>query len=150
MFDILSRIFGEGHGENPAAAPGKGPDAIIIATTALLLEMAHIDGNFNDSEKASILSILKEEYELSEDEASELLREAEKELEDSIQLWQFTNLINENYSREDKIRIIELIWRVIFIDGKLDKHEDYLVHKLARLLNLKHSDLIDAKLRMME
>ncbi|MCP4642028.1 MAG: hypothetical protein GY851_16415, partial [bacterium] len=47
-------------------------------------------------------------------------------------------------------QIIEEVWRVIFADGRLDGHEDYLVHKLARLLNLNHPQLIAAKVKVME
>jgi uncharacterized tellurite resistance protein B-like protein len=45
--------------------------------------------------------------------------------------------------------VIETVWRVVYSDGILDKHEDYLVHKLADLLHLKHSELIDAKLKIL-
>ena len=61
---------------------------------------------------------------------------------------QITNLINQNYSIEEKIRIIEMIWKLAYTDGKLDKHEDYLVHKLARLLRLTHKQLIEAKFKV--
>ena len=72
---------------------------------------------------------------------------AKEELEGSIDLWRFTSLINENYTMAEKIEVIEEIWRIAYADGHLDKHEDYLVHKMADLLRLTHKQLIDAKLR---
>ena len=66
----------------------------------------------------------------------------------SIDLWQFTNLINQNYSTDEKLQIIETMWKIVYADGRLDKHEDYLVHKLSNLLRLTHKQLIDAKLRV--
>ena len=65
-------------------------------------------------------------------------------------LWEFTNLINENYSREKKIKVVEATWRVIYADRKLDKYEDHFVHKLARLLRLEHNEMIEAKLRVLD
>lgn len=120
-----------------------------IATCALLLEMANIDGKFSDSERDSIIRILKDHYQLSGEHANALIQAAEDELKRSIDLWQFAKLINQNYSKEEKIEIIETVWQVVYTDGKLDKHEDYLVHKLANLLRLNHKQLIEAKLKVL-
>ena len=76
------------------------------------------------------------------------MKSSEAEIEKSIDLWQFTNLINQNYSIEEKLKVIELIWKVAYSDGKLEKHEDYLAHKIAGLLRLSHGQLIDAKLKV--
>ncbi len=50
---------------------------------------------------------------------------------------------------EDKTRLMEMVWRVVYADGKLDKHEDYLVKKMARLLHIRHSEMINAKLKVL-
>ena len=113
----------------------------------LFLEMANIDGEFSESEKESILSLMTSEYGLSHDIVEELMAAARTELDQSIDLWQFTNLINQNYSPEEKTHIIEMFWKVAYADGRLDSHEDYLLHKLAKLLRLSHKQLIEAKLR---
>lgn len=120
-----------------------------IATCALLLEMANIDGEFSDSERNSIIRILKDNYHLSGEHANALIQAAEDELKRSIDLWQFAKLINQNYSKEEKIEIIETVWQVVYTDGRLDKYEDYLVHKLAKLLRLDHEQLIEAKLKVL-
>ena len=110
--------------------------------------MANIDGEFTDVERKNILSILKGHFQFSNEYADELLEASNEELKRSIDLWQFTNLINQNYSRDEKIQIIEMVWQIVYADGRLDKHEDYLVHKLAKLLRLTHKQLIDAKLKI--
>jgi uncharacterized tellurite resistance protein B-like protein len=110
--------------------------------------MANIDGEFSESEKESIIRLIKTEYHVTDDHAAALVQAADEELKRSIDLWHFARLINQNYSEEEKINIIEIVWRVIYTDGILDKHEDYLVHKLAKLLRLSHKQLIDAKLKV--
>ena len=137
--------------EEEAAGPStqSAIDDVRLAACALFLEMAKIDDEFSEEERDAILSILKEEYDLSTEHASSLTERAEKARAESHDLWHFTNLINQHFSREEKIRIVELLWRIVFIDGKLDGHEDYLVHALANMLNLSHRDLIDAKLRVL-
>jgi uncharacterized tellurite resistance protein B-like protein len=149
MIDLMKRFF-EKREDDVSPGRGGGPrHDVRIATCALFLEMAGIDGEFDPVERDRILSILMERFELSKAHASGLLAASEKELEHSIDLWQFTNQINENYSRREKIEIIELVWTIVYMDGKLDQHEDYLVHKLAKLLRLNHAELIDAKIQIL-
>jgi uncharacterized tellurite resistance protein B-like protein len=122
---------------------------IHVATCALLVEIARIDEKFTDAEMETILSILKEKYGLSRDHADALIAEAEKELEKSVDLWQFAKRINENYSNEEKIEIIETLWRIVYVDGKMDRYEHYLMSKLQNLLRLSHEQLIAAKLKVL-
>jgi uncharacterized tellurite resistance protein B-like protein len=125
------------------------PHKLHVATCAILLEIAKIDGEFDDSEKNDIIAVFKNKYHLADDEIACLIEAAEEELGKSIDLWRFTNQINKNYSPEEKIQIIETIWQIAYADGKLDTHEDYLIHKLSDLLNLSHKDLIEAKLKVL-
>jgi len=122
---------------------------IQVATCALFLEMAQIDESFTQEEMETILRILKSKYGLSTEYANELIAEAKKELDDSIDYWKFAKKINENYSKEEKIKIIESLWQIVFVDEKMDKYENYLMHKLSTLLRLSHKQLIDAKLKVL-
>jgi len=119
-----------------------------VATCALFLEMARIDEEFTAEEMETILGILKDKYGLSGEEADALIAEADRELEESVDLWQFARLINANYSLDEKIEIIETLWHMVFVDGKMDQHEHYLMNKLKNLLRLSQSQLIDAKLKV--
>jgi len=92
---------------------------------------------------------LKETYGLSQEHADALLAEADKELDESVDLWQFARLINENYSVDEKIEIIETLWQMVFVDGKMDQYEHYLMNKLKNLLRLSHDQLIKAKLKVL-
>lgn len=147
MLDSLKkRFFGEEKGSGAAAEPVHD---VRVAACALLLEMANVDDEFDEKEKNDIVSILENEFGLKDDDAAQIIEAAQKELDKSLDIWQFTNLVNKNYSKEEKLNVIELVWRVVYSDGILDKHEDYLVHKLAKLLRLQHKDLIDAKLKVL-
>ena len=147
--DFMNRIFGE-EGEATPEDSGRVPlHDVRIAACALFLEMANIDDEFSGEERETIVSILRDEYDLSEEYASELAEAAEKERKKSLDMWHFTRMINEHFSREEKIRIVELLWKIVYVDGKLDKHEDYLVHTFANMLNLAHKELIEAKLRIL-
>jgi len=112
--------------------------------------MANIDNEFSDEECESILEMFEREYDLTRDEVVELKKASREELDKSLDVWQFTNAINQHYSNEEKIRIVELLWELVYADGRMDGHENYFMHKLVRLLRLNHRDLIDAKLTAIE
>jgi len=146
MIDLVKKFFGKAPRQDGGQATTEHD--IRIATCALFLEISQIDGEFSDSERDQIIETLKQDYSLSDDHAHELFEASKEELNNSVDLWQFTNLINKNYTSEEKIRIIETIWRIAYTDGLLDKHEDYLARKLVSLLRLTHKQLIDAKLKV--
>ena len=132
------------------AAPIDAEKRVRVATCALLVELAQSDSDFSEVEKEEIVEILCGHYGLSEEDAEEVIAAAREELDDTVQLWRFTNLINQNFSNEEKLGVIEMVWRVIYADGKLDRYEDYLVHRLAKLLNLTHRQMIDAKVQVLQ
>ena len=150
MMDLIRNFFGKTSGaDSPEPVQDVNHD-LAVACLALFLEMAHIDGEFSEAERESIISLMERRYDLSKEIIQELMDSAKKQLDQSIDLWQFTNLINHNYSLEEKLAIIEMFWRVAYADGKLESHEDYLLHKLANLLRLSHRQLIDAKMKVLK
>jgi uncharacterized tellurite resistance protein B-like protein len=149
VLDIVKRFFNKVTAEFSEDPNQSTAHDIRVATCALFVEIARIDEKFTDAEMEKILSILKEKYGLSPDHASALIAEAEKELEKSVDLWQFAKLINENYSNEEKIEIIETLWRIVYVDGEMDGYEHYLMDKLQNLLRLSHDQLIAAKLKVL-
>ena len=149
MLESLKHLFKKDQASAVERTKEERAYKLRVATCALFLEMARIDEVFTTEEMETILGILKEKYDLSGDAADALLAEADRELEESVDLWQFARLINENYSVDEKIDIIETLWEMVFVDGKMDRHEHYLMNKLKHLLRLSQSQLIDAKLKVL-
>jgi len=145
---MVKRFFSKTRANNSNTAEQNTVHDLCVATCALFVEMARIDGTFSQAELETILSILKEKYGLSGEHADALIEEADKERDQSVDLWQFARLINENYSTDEKIEIVETLWQIVYVDGKMDQYEHYLMNKLKNLLRLSHSQLIDAKLKV--
>ena len=122
-------------------------ERVQMATCVILLEVARSDDEFSSIEKATIEAVFKKDFEISAEATEEMMKIAKRKREESIDIWEFTHLINENYSKEEKKKIVEAAWKVIYADDKLHSYEDHFVHKLAKLLQLRHSDLIEAKLK---
>ena len=149
MQDLVKRFLGRVTGRNTEGLGQRRHDDILVAVCALFVEMARIDEKFTPAEVDTILSILKEKYGLSREHAEALLADADKELANSVDLWQFARLINENYSVSEKIEIIETLWQMVYVDGEMDRYEHYLMNKLKNLLHLSHDQLINAKLKVL-
>jgi len=147
MFNLKKRLLKTSE-EDSAAQEQDEFERIQIATCIILLEVAKSDDEFLSIEKTTLTAILKKKFEISAEAAEELMEIANRKREESIDLWKFTHLINENYSKEEKRKIVEAVWQIIYADEKLDKYEDHLVHRLAKLLQLKHKDLIETKLKI--
>jgi uncharacterized tellurite resistance protein B-like protein len=135
--------------EKPKTTKNEEAGNLRVATCALLLEMAHADDAFTEVELTHIIETMKNHFSLSKEASVDLIRLADEERKNSIDLWQFTHLIKHSYSVEQKANLIEMIWKVIYVDGTLDQYEDYLVHKLATLLGLEHKQLIGAKMKVL-
>jgi uncharacterized tellurite resistance protein B-like protein len=132
---------------NPDRAPARATDpvSVAVAVCVIVLEAARADEEFTDAELRQVLQTLQVRFTLSPEEARELMDISTGHRNVSLDLWKFTNRLNEALSREDKNKVLLEVWRVIHADGTLDRHEDYLAHQLARLLNLSHAELIAAK-----
>lgn len=149
MLTSLKRFFNKSAVRSTNAPEPASEHDVRVATCALFVEMARIDDQFTAQEVDTIIAILQEKYGLSPEHADALLAEADQELADSVDLWQFARLINENYSVDEKLEIIETLWHMVFVDGKMDRYEHYLMNKLKNLLRLSHDQLIEAKLKVL-
>jgi len=121
-----------------------------IAACVVLLEAARADEDFTNEEQAHVLAVLRERFELSPEEAAELLEESTQHREASSDLWRFTNEINQAFTPKEKQCMMEEVWRLFYSDGELGAHEDGLAHQLRNLLNLNHPQMIRAKLKVLE
>ncbi len=149
MLDSLKRFFINTIGPDLQDVPENREHDIRVATCALLVEIGRIDETFTDAELETVLGILEDKYDLSKEHADALMAEAEVALRNSLDLWQFAKLINENYTNEEKIAIVETLWQVVYVDGKMNQYEHFLMNKLKNLLRLSHKQLIDAKLKVL-
>ncbi len=116
------------------------------AVAALLIEVMRADSELQDDEQQTLNDTLKKYFSLTDDEVQELVDSAAKNLDEAIDYFQFSKQINAQCSAEQRIDIIELLWRLAYADGELDKHEEVVIRRVASLLYVTHEDFIAAKL----
>lgn len=134
----------------PLLPQGDPKRRVEIATAVILLETAHADERITGGEEQRIRRSLQKFFDLDEAQSRELLELSARMRERSVDLWQFTSTINREVTGREKQRIIEMLWEVVYTDGRLDRYEDYVLHKLCRVLRVSHADMIQAKLRARE
>lgn len=125
----------------------KATKDIRLAACALLLELANADDEFTDDERQHLESAIRRQFGLDANEAEKLLDLAQQARDEAVDLWQFTNLIAENYSTGQKMVLAEIMWGLVYSDGDLASKEDYLMRKICNLLRLEPGYLSEARKR---
>ena len=131
----------------PAAVEEDSEVALRMATAALLLEVARADDDITEEEREAIRRVIERRYAVSPEQARELADAAERQAGDVTSLYPFTRLITSECSIGDRIGIVRMLWEITRADGYIDKHEEYLVRKVADLLYVPHSQFIREKLQ---
>jgi uncharacterized tellurite resistance protein B-like protein len=121
-------------------------EAIRKATAVLMLDVALADKEFNQSELEHLRALAETHFGLEPEEAAELVDTARKDAEELVSLHEFTQLLHNNLSEEEKAAIVGMLWQIAYADAHLDKYENALVLKIsdllyvsrARVMRLKH------------
>ena len=121
-----------------------------MATAALMIEMLHVDEQVSPEEEIKLQQILKQRFELSDDEIDILIELANAEKHEATDYYTFTSLINEHYTQQQKIKLVEDLWRLAYADSKLDKYEEHLLRRLSELLHVPHQEFIRTKLKTLK
>ena len=117
----------------------ESPNNKNVLIIALLIHAAKIDENYTENEKKIIKKVIMELNEISSNQADELLKLAEKKEEESNQIIEFTKEIKK-YSMEFKLKIIEIIWKIVYSDGTSDNYESNLIRRICGLLYISDKD----------
>lgn len=126
--DLVSRISDE-----DAAADDRDA-AIRMATAVLMVDVALVDKKFDESEFDRMLSLVRSHFGLGTQDAAELINAANAKADDLVSVHEFTRLLHEQLSHEQKARVVQLLWSIAYADGELDKYENSLVLKVSDLL----------------
>ncbi len=143
MLDQLLKLF---QGDKVASAV----EEPHLAVAVLLVEAGLMQGDFSTEERAMTARLLSRRFALPPDEADELIDRAETRARGTAQYFPFTNSLNTNMSIEDKIEVVEMLWRIAYADGNLDPFEDQLIRQVAGLLHVPDRDRMDARRRVVD
>lgn len=140
MFDRLKRLF--------VAAPEKAEEiSPALAAAALMVEAARADGHYANAERAIIERALAAEYAVAPDDCAILRAKAEAMQDGAVGLYRFTRALKP-LAADQKIRLVEWLWRVVLCDGERDSFEDSMVRQVCGLLHVSDVDSGAARQRV--
>lgn len=107
-----------------------------IAVVALLVELAQSDRTLGSEELATVERIVRERFALDAATAGRLIAAARAELDTALEDWMFANAVREGFDETERLGIIELLWEVVYADGKLARLEESLMRRVAAELGI--------------
>ena len=118
------------------------------ACAALLVEIAFADKDFDEREKESLKESLLKSYAIDIETINEIINDAEKTVNESTSLYEYTRTVNDEFEYPQKLNLLENLWKVAYADETLDKYEEHLLRKISDLIHISHSDYINVKLKV--
>lgn len=119
-----------------------------LATAALLLHAAAIDGEIAPAERELLHRLLKQRYDLDDDTTTQLIEAATAAEHEAIDLYHFTHLLNRSLDETERLRIIEMMWQIAYADGHVTDFEENLIWRAADLLSISSRDRIALRRRV--
>lgn len=119
-----------------------------LAATALLIHVVSIDGKPSEIEKRKLHSLIESRFGLDPGTADHLIASATLVEGEAVDLYHFTSVIMRSVNEEGRLRIVEMMWELVFTDGQVSEFEDNVVWRAADLLGVSSRDRIELKHRV--
>jgi uncharacterized tellurite resistance protein B-like protein len=145
MFAQLKKIFGQ---ELVRDGLLEQREPIETLTAALLIELSRSDFSESDVEARAIRQMLRDRFRLDEAALEALMTNAKKRADKATSLHEFTHRLNQELPEAEKLAIVEMLWKVSHADGRIDKHEEHLIQRIAGLLHISDRDRVRLKLKV--
>ncbi len=143
MLSALRRFLTDLRREGPPVPMGEAE--VRVAAAALLVHVMAVDGVVRDEERATLVDLLRREYQLDARNALALVEDAETAEAEAIDLFAFTSVLKQRLEEADRERIVELMWRLVFADGDVHEFEDNVIWRVAELLGVSSQARIRLK-----
>jgi uncharacterized tellurite resistance protein B-like protein len=116
-----------------------------LAAAALLVHVTTIDGAISDVERRKLHSVIKYRFNLDDAASDELIGEATRIEGEAVDLYRFTSLLNRALDEDGRLRIIEMMWELIYADGRVNEFEDNVVWRVADLLGVSTRERVELR-----
>jgi uncharacterized tellurite resistance protein B-like protein len=107
-----------------------------LAAAALLVHTARIDGGMTDPERERLRAVVMQRFGLDRPAADHLIEEAAEVESEAVDLYRFTSLLNRMLDEEGRRKVVEMMWQVVYADGRVSEFEDNLIWRAADLLGI--------------
>ncbi len=150
MFQTLKDLFDSFTQPTPSSSPADRAHAVQLAAAVLLVEVVRFDAGMDDAERTATVAALRSQFALSDNELERLLELAVSTSQTAYDYQRFTSSLNEHFTQDQKIQLVEAMWQVAYADAHIDANENHTISKVAGLLHVTHGEYIAAKMRAKE
>ena len=147
---MLGRISSLFLGSTKTDLEGEDNSRMQLAAAALLIEAAYMDEQFDESERAVVSDLVRRRFDLELADSERLLFEAESAVAKSQQLYEFTRAVNDRFTPDQRIELMEMLWEVVYADGRVHDFEVSLLRRLGGLLYVSDQDRALARQRVVQ
>jgi uncharacterized tellurite resistance protein B-like protein len=119
-----------------------------LAAVALLVHAAGIDGDVSERERDKLHAVVKRRFNLDDNLADELIDKATAAEHEAVDLYHFTKLLNRVLDEEGRAKVIEMMWEIVYADGRRDELEDNLLWRAADLMGVSARERIELRQRI--
>ena len=116
-----------------------------LAASALLVHAAAIDGEVSEVGREKLHAVIKRRFDLDEATTDELVAEATAAEHEAVDLYHFTSLINRSLDEAGRRKVVEMMWEIVFADGRVSEFEDNLLWRAADLLGISGRERIELR-----
>lgn len=116
-----------------------------LAEAALLFHVIAADGVIQDSERQKMHQILSEDYQMSSSQVDQLIEEAHRADNETVDLYRFTSILKHQLNEEERMAIVRRLWQIVFADGEIHELEDNVVWRIAELLAIDNRKRMELK-----
>ena len=148
MLDGLRQFIAEIVSPNPQATRSFDDTDYRLAATALLVHVISLDGEPSQLEKRKLHGLLESHFGLDPGTADQLIASATLVEGEAVDLYHFTSVIMRSVDEPGRLRIVEMMWELVYADGQVSEFEDNVVWRAADLLGISSRDRIDLKHRV--
>lgn len=141
---ITEALRGSGGG---ADTGGRAYDEVQLAVATLMVEAAHMDSSFDDSERQTITRHLGQRFELDAAAAEGLVEAAEAKAQDNTELYRLSRTIKDSFGHEERVELMQMLWEVAYADGELHNFEANMMRRLAGLVYVSDQESGEARKR---
>jgi uncharacterized tellurite resistance protein B-like protein len=147
LFEALKNFVAE-LADGDSRAGGLAEQDLRLATAALLIHAAGIDGSVSEAERHKLQSLLRQRFELDDAAAAELVEQAIIADRKAVDLYNFTRRLNDRLDESERLRMVEMMWSIAYADGAADEYESNLLWRVADLLGVSSTERIALRQRV--
>ena len=147
MFDSIIKFVSE-LTENGKEASRFEDNDYRLSAAALLVHAATIDGAISDTERERLFDLIKQRFDLDDAGTVELIEAAADAEQNAVDLYSFTSLLNRMLDDAGRRRLVEMMWEIVFVDGRVSEFEDNLLWRAADLLHVPSRERIELRRRV--